>query len=140
MKKLAVVLFMFFLLMSKMNTERHFSLRDYVDGEYTVYTNVAVNTSSINLGSCYMTKTNSRIDKSILGEDMKVMNIEIMALLKELNAEIINYDYLEEAVVISAYSPKIDEYIKVKDRKSNLQIAVYTDYSIIGWPTILGSF
>ncbi|MBR1988802.1 MAG: hypothetical protein IKA36_07185, partial [Clostridia bacterium] len=62
-------------------------------------------------------------------------------LLNDLDAEVIKTEYLDcGAVVISAYTSKIGEQIEIDNTCVNLQIAVYDDYSIIGWPTILGSF
>ena len=140
MKKLIVVLFLFFVLVSNINTRKEFSLKDYVSGDYAVYTNKKVNDSSIFLGTCFMSK-NADTSNDIIGESIKTSNIELVTLLKELDAEIISTEYLEcGAVVISAFSQKINDRVKVGGQNINLQIAAYTDYSIIGWPLILGSF
>lgn len=141
MKKLLVVLFMFVLLMSSMGkNKKDFTLKDYVSGEYTVYTNQELNENSVFLGTCYMTSKVSET-KNKIGESVKTNNTELVSFLKDLDADIIKTESLDcGAVVISAYSPKIDKTIEIDNQKVNLQIASYDDYSIIGWPVILGSF
>ncbi len=141
MKKMIVVLFLFFLLVSNLGNDRKdFTLKNYASGEYTVYTNKEVNEDSIFLGTCYMTKC-MNVPKNIIGESIKTSDTELVSLLNKLEAEIVKTENLDcGAVVISAYSPKIDEKIEIDGKNVNLQIASYTDYSIIGWPMIMGSF
>lgn len=77
----------------------------------------------------------------VIGESVKTTNTELVKLLNDLDARVVKSEYLDcGAVVISAFSPKIEESIMLDDKEVNLQIASYTDYAIVGWPVILGSF
>lgn len=123
------------------NVKTDFSLLNYFSGEYYAYTNRQVSTSSVNLGSCYMNNFKLKNSSIVIGESIKVENLEVGAVLKSLNAKVIKTEYLESgAVVIYAYSPKISKSVMVNSNKVNLQIANYDEYSIVGWPLILGSF
>lgn len=140
MKKVVVVLFLFFLLLSSLNNKKEFTLKDFMSGEYTAYTKNEICDSSIFLGTCYMTK-NANVKDEIIGESIKTTNTELAKLLGDLDASVVKTELLDcGAVVISAFSPKIGDAVMLDDKKVNLQIASYTDYSIVGWPVILGSF
>lgn len=72
---------------------------------------------------------------------MKIYNFEPVAGLESLDANIVYTEYLDSgASVIYAYTDKINRFVKVEDENVNIQIACYDEYSIIGWPLILGSF
>ena len=44
------------------------------------------------------------------------------------------------ATIIYAYTDKIKKNVTIENQKVNIQIAIYPNYSIIGWPLILGSY
>lgn len=77
----------------------------------------------------------------IVGESMIIENFEPIAAIEELNAKILFTEFLDTgASVIYAYTDQIGRYVNVNGEKVNIQIAQYNDYSVIGWPLILGSF
>lgn len=116
-----------------------FSLLNYFSGEYHSYTTSAVNSSSINLGACYMTSTPAKTH--CVGESVKVNNLEPISAIKTLKAKIVKTEILQNgAVIFYCYSPNIKSSVKVFNKKVNIQLAYYEDYSIIGWPLILSSF
>lgn len=136
-----VVVFLFFLLVNHFNSQKIFSLQNYVQGEYTAYTNKKVAEKSIYLGTCYMVSGKVNEKDSIVGESVKSYNLEVGKFLKDLDATVVANNYIESGVVvISAFSPKIKNKVKENGRWINLQIASYEDYTIVGWPVILGSF
>ena len=138
MKKLFVVIIMFIIILSGVKTETNFSLLDYFSGEYTAYTEQN-SSNGINLGFCYM-NSNQNVE-ALIGESLVVKNLEIGSALSTLKAKVVKTEYLEnDMIVIYAFSPLIDEKVKVFNTYVNLQIATSDDRSVIGWPLIMGSF
>ena len=138
MKKLLIVATLFIILINA-NDVKPFSLLDYFEGEYYAYTESRLSSDSINLGMCYMTESAVSI-KDVVGESIKVYNFEPISALDELNARLIKTEQVEGATIFYAYSHLVDRSVNVFGTKCNIQIAYYDDYSIIGWPMILGSF
>ena len=140
MKKFFIVISLFLILISSKKVENDFTLLDYFSGEYSSYTETAVDVSSINLGFCF--KQDNIVEESeLVGESLKVVNFEPMAALKKLKANIVKTEYLEEGItVFYAYTSLIKDNVDIDDKKVNIQIAHKDDYSVIGWPLILGSF
>ena len=135
-----IVIFIFFLLLTSLNNKKEFTLKDYMSGEYSVYTENEISDDSIFLGTCYLTK-NVAVKGKVTGESVKTTNTELCKLLNDLEAKVIKTEHLQCGVVlISAFSPKIEDSVAIDDKRVNLQIATYTDYAIVGWPVILGSF
>lgn len=140
MKKLFVVIVAFLILIGNVGVKNNFTLLDYFDGEYYAYSNSPISNHYIFLGSCYMNigEVNSN---DIVGESMIIENFEPIAAIEELNGKIIFTEFLDTgASVIYAYTDQIGRYVNVNGEKVNIQIAQYNDYSVIGWPLILGSF
>ena len=139
MKKFAIVIIVFLILISGIKTESEFSLLNYFSGEYIVYTSKAGSENSINLGFCYV---NSKPVKDyIIGESITVKNLEVSSAIKTLNSRVIKTEYLEDnMIIIYAYSNLIKDSVDLFGRKVNLQIAIKGDETTIGWPLILGSF
>ena len=140
MKKLFVVIVVFLILIGNVGVKNNFTLLDYFDGEYYAYSNSPISNNYIFLGSCYMNigEVNSN---DIVGESMIIENFEPIAAIEELNGKIIFTEFLDTgASVIYAYTDQIGRYVNVNGEKVNIQIAQYNDYSVIGWPLILGSF
>ena len=140
MKKLFVVIVVFLILIGNVGVKNNFTLLDYFDGEYYAYSNSPISNHYIFLGSCYMNigEVNSN---DIVGESMIIENFEPIAAIEELNAKILFTEFLDTgASVIYAYTVQIGRYVNVNGEKVNIQIAQYNDYSVIGWPLILGSF
>ena len=140
MKKLFVVIVVFLILIANVGVKNNFTLLDYFDGEYYAYSNSPISNHYIFLGSCYMNigEVNSN---DIVGESMIIENFEPIAAIEELNGKIIFTEFLDTgASVIYAYTDQIGRYVNVNGEKVNIQIAQYNDYSVIGWPLILGSF
>ncbi len=140
MKKLVIIFCLTFIFLSG-QPKNNFTLLNYFKGDYSAYTETAVLEDNIFLGSCYLNK--GRIDDLdlLVGESMVIKNLEAGAVIKLLKANVVKTESLGSgAVVIYANSPLINKSVRISNQKVNLQIAVYADYSVIGWPLILGSF
>lgn len=139
MKKIAIVLVLFLIILSSVQTNNTFSLLDYFSGEYTVYTSLDNGEDCVNLGFCYM---NSKpVSNNVMGESMVVENLEVGTALSALNARVVKTEYLEDGTsVIYAYTTLIDDKVEIGDEQVNLQIATRNTRSVIGWPLILGSY
>ena len=141
MKKLFAVIIIFLILIGNVGYNTNFSLLDYFQGEYFAYTSTPAGENYIFLGSCYMNYGKIENPDEIIGESMKIYNFEPVAGLESLDANIVYTEHLDSgASVIYAYTDKINRFVKVEDENVNIQIACYDEYSIIGWPLILGSF
>ncbi len=139
MKKFCLVATLFVILLSGRG-EPQFSLTNYFSGEYVYYTETVVDEHSISLGFCYMNEGQSRV-QNVIGESMRIDNFEPASAIKTLRAKVIKTEYIESgAVIIYAHTDLLDREVSVFNEKVNLQIAYYEDYSVIGWPLILGSF
>ena len=138
MKKIAVIIIMFLIILSGVKTENDFSLLNYFSGEYVVYTSTE-NEECIDLGFCYMnTKPTT---ENVVGESITIENLEISTALKTLSAQVVKTEYLEDGTtVIYAFTNLINEKVDVNGQKVNLQIATRDERSVIGWPLILGSY
>ena len=143
MKKLLVVLFLF-LAFTTNYSNKEFSLLDAFSGEMTIYSLEPISENYIELGTCYMSIGEPNIEVNnahIIGESIKVYDLEVGTALKMLNAHIVKVENVDVGeVVIYAYTNKIPRTVKVNGKKVNLQIACRDEYTIIGWPLILGSF
>lgn len=138
MKKLIIAIFLFVVLCNS-NTTEDFSLLKYFNGEYTVYTKDKLE-NSLDLGFCYMSN-NIETSSIVVGESMILKNYEVGKILKDLNAQLIKTECLDDGTsVIYAYSNLIRKQVKCDDNDANIQIAVKEDYIVVGWPLILGSF
>ena len=139
MKKLAVVVFMFVVLLNGVTVHEQFSLLNYFSGEYTVYTSQSNGEDCVDLGFCYM---NSKpAINSVVGESLVIENLEVGDALNKLKARVIKTEYLEDGTtVIYAISSLIKTNVEVDGKKVNLQIANKDNRFVIGWPLILGSF
>lgn len=95
----------------------------------------------INLGNCVMNIGELNEDVPIIGESLTIQNFEPISALQTLNAKTIKVEQLETgATIIYAYTDKINKNVTIENQKVNIQIAIYPNYSIIGWPLILGSY
>lgn len=139
MKKIAVVLVMFLIILSGAKNEKQFSLLNYFSGEYIAYTSEDSGEDCIDLGFCYV---NSKpVENCVVGESIEIENCEVASALSVLNARVVKTEYLEDGTtIIYAYSNLINEKVEVFGKKVNLQIATKNERTIIGWPLILGSF
>lgn len=139
MKKFLIIITMFLILIMSGRNKTDFSLLQYFSGEYCCYTETDMG-SGVNLGFCYMQTSNENTNK-IIGESLKIENFEPISALKKLKAKLVKTECLEDGtVVMYAYSDLISQNVMVENNKVNLQIAQKDEYSIIGWPLILGSF
>ena len=140
MKKILIVVVLFMILITNLNQNQDFSLLDYFNGEYYSYTTAPVGDNFVNLGNCYMNFSSTRAN-NIIGESMVIKNFEVSNAIKVLNAQVKKTEYLQDGtVVIYAFTNKINRDVNIDGEKVNLQIACYEDYSVLGWPLILGSF
>ena len=139
MKKLIVVIIIFLIIMSGVETNSQFSLLNYFSGEYTVYTSQENGEDCVNLGFYYM--NSKHVGSNVVGESMVIENLEVGSALSSLSARVVKTEYLEDGTtVIYAYTNLIDDKVEVGGEQVNLQIANKEDRFVIGWPLILGSF
>ncbi len=137
MKKLFVCLAVLVGLVYCYSNNSNFSLQNYFSGVYYCYTESEIDSTSLNLGFCYMSNSYS---SNLIGESMIVENLEPIAAITSLNAKIIKTEQINNASIIYAYSSAINSYVTIDGKKVNLQLACYDDYCVIGWPLILGSY
>ena len=139
MKKIIILVVMFMIIVGNVKCDDQFSLLDYFSGEYTVYTSTQNGENGLNLGFCYM---NSKpTTKDVIGESIRVKNLEVDSVLKELRARVVKTECLEDStVVIYLFTALINDSVSVFGKNVNLQIAIKEDYSVVGWPLILGSY
>ncbi len=141
MKKLFVVIIVFLILIGNIGYQKKFTLLDYFSGDYYAYSNDPISDNYVYLGNCYMNYGKINSTEEIIGESMTIYNFEPVAAIEKLNAKIVFSEYLDNgASVIYAFSDNISRSVMVNNKRVNIQIAYYDDYSIIGWPLILGSF
>lgn len=138
MKKIAIILILFLIILSGVESQNDFSLLNYFSGEYIAYSSEDAE-GAVNLGFCYM---NSKpIKQDIVGESIKLKNFELGAALQKLNARVVKTEYLDDGTtVVYAYSLLIKDNVEVFGERVNLQVALRDEETIIGWPLILGSF
>ena len=140
MKKFLIVIAVFLVLVGSKNVEKDFTLLDYFAGEYTSYTHEQTSETDLNLGFCFM-QENKSVNIGLVGESLKIYNFEPIDALKKLNAKLVKTEYVGSGlVVLYAYTNKIKDSVELDAKKVNLQIANCDEYSIVGWPLILGSF
>lgn len=126
------------------NNNRDFSLSKYFSGNtlYT-YTSEYINPTSTKITNTYMSSSSTgATSQNLLGESMYFDNLEVGYALKTLKANVKFTEYLpdEHLTIIYGYSPLINKNKIIKDKTINLQIAISSEYAIIGWPVIFGSF
>ena len=139
MKKLIVFFILVMVLFYVNQTNQTFTLTDYFTGEYITYSSIPESESSISLGFCHL--NNNTKSSSTIGESITISDFEISSAIKTLKANIIKSEYLGNGTtVIYAYSPLINTYVSLENKKVNLQIALTDNKTTIGWPLILGSF
>ena len=138
MKKIFAIVIIFAVLIGAYSGKDQFSLQNYFSGEYCSYSDAPASKDSIFLGTCYL---NSGVKSdSLVGESVKT-NVQPSTAIKKLSAKVIKTELIDDgATIIYAYSALIPKSVRVNDSQVNLQIACYDDYTIIGWPLILGSF
>lgn len=105
------------------------------------------NQSEFTLSNYFQTgKITKYIDEercnTLIGESIYLDTIEIDSALNNLNATIKFAEYIadKDLTILYCNSPLINKTIVVKAETINLQIALTDEYTVIGWPMILGSF
>ena len=98
MKKLLIVVIVFLILACNFPAKK-FSLLDYFNGEYTAYTQTAIDENSVDLGFCYMQNCTVKT-KLLIGESVKVYNFEIGSALKELKAKVVKTEMITDIISI----------------------------------------
>ena len=139
--KLLVLILCCYMLCLAFNSEQSFSFgRYFPDGEISYYTLTKIEGGQ-NF-DCAGLFCNSQTSPNIevVGESIVVPYEDLHKYISTLNAQIIRKEYLTQLnlTLLYAHSPVID--CKLKDTTTNLQIAVYSDHAVIGWPMIYGSF
>lgn len=139
MKKLMIVVVVILIIIMGHKPNSSFSLLDYFSGEYTVYTENASGEDGTDLGFCYM---NSKPQTpNVVGESIVIENLELSNAIETLKARVIKTEFLDDGTtVIYAYTNLISKFVKLENQKTNLQIAIRNEKTVIGWPLIIGSF
>lgn len=126
---LAIIVF------NSLDVKSNFSLRDYFSfGKLSVYT------KTFNNGNLLPNISKNSQNGKLVGESLECDNIEVGNILESLNGNIIFVENVENLTILYCYTYKIPKKVKVKNHYINLQIATCENYTIIGWPLILGSF
>ena len=73
MKKIILIALVMLILTCVLTENKQFSLLDYFEGDYTVYSSQSVGENSVNLGFCYM--NTERVDNHVVGESIKIKNL-----------------------------------------------------------------
>ena len=145
MKKIIIILMLTMLFAcSILIKPKEFTLTDHFDtGILYTYTNRPINETSIALVDVYMSASSQGAEKSdIVGESLYFDNLEVGSAIQKLKAKVKFSEYLDaqHLTIIYAYSTLIPTYKTIKNTKVNLQISTCSEYSVIGWPLIYGSF
>ena len=139
MKKIAIVTIVFLVLLSGLKVENKFSLLNYYSGEYIVYTASKTTEDGVNLGFCHMESKPTY--EGVMGESMVMYNIEVGAIIKDINARVVKTEYLEDGTtIIYAFTNLINDNVKIDGKVVNFQIAIKDERVVVGWPLILGSY
>ena len=138
MKKIIVlILLLAILVISGIEKKGEFSFASYFDyGELTIFRQSSGEVEILPNITTY------KNDKAILGESMFFENVEVDTLLKTLSANILCTEQVveENLTILYCYSPNIPKIVSFNNFNINLQVATTDDYTVIGWPMILGSF
>ena len=138
MKKIFIACVLMLLLLVGTWENQQFTLRDFFDGEYSVYTTEHA-LDATDLGFCRVVE--NRKVSSVIGESVKINNFEPVSAIEILNAKLIKTEVLNDGtIVLYGYSDLINKSVVVDSQQVNLQIACCEEYCVIGWPLILGSF
>lgn len=57
-----------------------------------------------------------------------------------LNLEVVNKNEISDRVIIEGYSNKLRDYVVINGRKVNIQLSIFDNKIIMGYPLINGSF
>lgn len=76
----------------------------------------------------------------VLGEAVETSTYSSEQIINMLQAKKVSQENLQDALVILAYSNKLDGFLSVNNVHVNVQIAVKQDSVIVGYPLILHSF
>ena len=138
MKKIFIACALMLLLLLGTWKNQQFTLLDFFDGEYSVYTTEHVQ-GSTDLGFCRVVE-NKKVS-SVIGESVKIKNFEPVSAMEILNAKLIKTEVLSDGtIVLYGYSNLINKSVMIDSQQVNLQIACKDEGCIVGWPLILGSF
>ena len=139
MKKILVlIIILLIILFNSFSGENKFSLRDYFSsGTLTEYS-ANINPVSTNIKK----KLFKQSKKDLIGESICFENCEVGDVIKTLDAEVKFTEFVESKglTVIYCFTKKIKDSVITKNKKVNLQIASCENYTVVGWPMILGSF
>lgn len=137
MKKFFVLLILLcILLLNSYSNQSNFSLSTYFKtGSITRYTHE--NTKNSILPNITINGNNK-----LIGESIYFNNLNIDNALHTLLAKVEFTEYLieKDLTIIYCSSPLVPRSVEIKNEIINLQIATCPEYTIIGWPMILGSF
>lgn len=139
MKKL-VLLFACMILLFVGIPSKYTSLsRLALDGNYYLYIPNNPNPIEADMQSANdIFERQSKISAECIVTANTIENIEY--LQNQLAFLKIKYENVEGRTILYAYSPKLKDSITVSGQKSNLQIVVFEDKLMIGYPIIYGGY
>jgi len=145
MKKIIIVLIICLLFTCNIFIKpKNFTLKNYFSsGLLHIYTSKPINETSIHLANTYVSTSSKGLSKDdLIGESIYLENLEVDSAISKLKAKIKFTEYLDEQnlTLIYAYTKLIEKYEMVNNVKVNLQISTCSEYTVIGWPLIYGSF
>lgn len=121
MKKIIVlILLLFILVFNAYSNQNSFTLSNFFSGKIESYYN----------------------NFSLCGETLELKTQNIDNVLKKLNANVINSEYIldQKLTIIYCYSTLVPQSVILKGKEINLQICIADEYVVVGWPMINGSF
>lgn len=117
--------------------KKDFSLSDYFpEGQITIYSNIKDCDSQEIVQDVYITQNRN----SVIGESVFLRNFETGQILDILDAKVVSVEYLDNLTILFCKTDKINKQVKHNNQKINLQIATCEEYTVVGWPMILGGF
>ena len=141
--KFLILLMCLYLLVLFFNQyDTSFSLSQQVNGTNLLYyTEISASENAICCGNLFI-NTKIENDAKVIGESIEIESEKLESVLKNLKFKFKAKEYIEanNLYVLYGFSDKIPNITHYGNYLTNLQIAVYENYCIIGWPMILGSF
>lgn len=138
MKKILIfIVLLVIVILNFAYVKKDFSLRDYFpEGQITIFSNIQDCDNQEIIKDVYITQNRN----SVIGESVFLKNFEIGQILKILSAKVLSVEYLDDLTILFCKTDKISKLVKHNGQKINLQIASCEDYTVVGWPMILGGF
>lgn len=83
------------------------------------------------------------VENFVYNDNYQTLELDASSLNKLtsfLNLEVVNKNEISDRVVIEGYSNKLKDYVVINGRKVNIQLSIFDNKIIMGYPLINGSF